>query len=131
MGKKYQEMADSELRYETYQSEDATLLLVAYGYVARVCKEAINTARAEGLKAGLLRPITLWPFPYQVIRDKVDLGCRFLVVEDSLGQMVEDVRIAVQGRAEVHFMGLLSRHLPTDGGMILPGRVLEEIRRLL
>jgi len=131
MGQKYQQMADSELRYEAYQAEDAELVLVAYGYPSRVCKEAINTARAQGLRVGLIRPITLWPFPYRALKDKVDLGCKFLVVEDSLGQMVEDVRIAVQGRTEVHFLGLLSRHLPTDGGMILPGRVLEEIRRLL
>ena len=87
-------------------------------------------ARAEGLKVGLLRPITLWPFPYQVVKGKAESGGKFLVVEDSLGLMVEDVRMAVQGQAEVHFLGMQSRHLPTDGGMILPSRVLEEIRRL-
>ena len=103
---------------------------MAYGYVSRVCKEAISSARAEGLKVGLIRPMTLWPFPYQPIKDKVDRGCRVLVVEDNLGQMVDDVRMAVEGRTEVHFLGLLSRHLPTGGGMILPGRVLEEIWRL-
>lgn len=130
MGQKFQEMAESELRYENYQTEDANLLLVAYGYVARVCKEAINMARAEGLRAGLIRPITLWPFPYQVLRDQVDLGRRFLVVEDSLGQMIDDVTMAAQARTEVHFLGLQCRHLPTGGGMILPGVVLEEIRRL-
>ena len=87
-------------------------------------------ARVEGFKVGLLRPITMWPFPYQVIKEKAQSGGRLLVVEDSLGLMVEDVRTAVQGQAEVHFLGMQSRHLPTDGGMILPGRVLEEIRRL-
>jgi len=131
IGQKYQQMADSECRYATYQAEDAELLLVAYGYSARVSEEAVIMARAQGLKAGLIRPITLWPFPYQMIRNKVDLGCRFLVVEDSLGQLVEDVRIAVQGRVEVDLLGIQSRHIPTDGGMILPGRVLEEIKRLL
>ncbi|MCX5999642.1 MAG: 3-methyl-2-oxobutanoate dehydrogenase subunit VorB [Chloroflexi bacterium] len=130
MGQKYQQMSESEVRYEAYRAEDATLLLVAYGYPSRVCKEAIDAARADGLKVGLIRPVTLWPFPYQVLHDKVKKGCRFLVVEDSLGQMVEDVRMAVQGQADVHFLGLLSRHLPHDGGMILPGRVLQEIRRL-
>jgi 2-oxoglutarate ferredoxin oxidoreductase subunit alpha len=129
MDEKYKKM-ESELKYESYQAEDAELLLVAYGYPARVCKEAINMARAEGLKVGLIRPITLWPFPYQVIKDKAESGDRFLVVEDSLGLMVDDVRMAVQGKAEVHFLGMQSRHLPTDGGMILPSRVLEEIRRL-
>jgi len=131
MGQKYDKMAESEVRYETYQSEDADLLLVAYGYVSRVCKEAINMARSEGRRVGLIRPIALWPFPYKVLRDKVDRGCSFLVVEDSLGQMVEDVKVAVQGKAEVHFLGLLARHLPTQGGMILPNRVLDEIRRFL
>jgi len=131
IGKKYQQMADSELRHATYQVEDAELLLIAYGYSARVSQEALIMARAQGLKVGLIRPTTLWPFPYQMIRDRVDTGCRFLVVEDSLGQLVEDVRIAVQGRTEVHLLGIRSRHIPTDGGMILPGRVLEEIKRLL
>lgn len=130
MEDKYRQVAESEIRYETYRVEDAEMILIAYGYPARVSKKAVNMARSEGLKVGLIRPITLWPFPYQVIRDKVDGGCKFLVVEDSLGQMVDDVRIAVQERTEVHFLGVLSRHLPTDGGMILPGRVLEEIRRL-
>jgi 2-oxoglutarate ferredoxin oxidoreductase subunit alpha len=128
---KFQQMADSELRYETYHTEDADLILVAYGYPSRVCKEALNMARAEGLKVGLVRPITVWPFPYDVLRDKANQGCKFLVVEDCFGQMVEDVKIAAHEQAEVHLLGMLSRHLPTDGGMILPGRVLEEIRRLL
>ncbi|RLC94808.1 MAG: 3-methyl-2-oxobutanoate dehydrogenase subunit beta [Chloroflexi bacterium] len=130
IGQKYQQMKDSEVRYETYRTDDAELLLVAYGYVSRVCKEAVNSARAEGRKVGLIRPITLWPFPSQVLSEKADQGCRFLVIEDSLGQMVDDVKMAVLGRAEVNFMGVLSRHIPTDGGMILPGRVLQEIRRL-
>lgn len=130
IGQKYQQMKDSEVRYEAYRTDDAELLLVAYGYVSRVSKEAVNSARAEGRKVGLIRPITLWPFPSQVLNEKANQGCRFLVIEDSLGQMVDDVKMAVLGRAEVSFMGLLSRHIPTDGGMILPGRVLQEIRRL-
>lgn len=127
---KYQAM-ESELRYEEYETEDAELLLVAYGYCARVSAEAVDTARAEGLKAGLLRPITLWPFPYQMIRDKAAQGCRFLVVEDSLGLMVEDVKMGVEGKAEVHLADVTFRHLPSEEGMIMPGRVSEEIRRLL
>ncbi|MDH4208527.1 MAG: 3-methyl-2-oxobutanoate dehydrogenase subunit VorB [Anaerolineae bacterium] len=130
IGQTYQQMKDSEVRYEAYRTDDAELLLVAYGYVSRVCKEAINSARAEGRRVGLIRPTTLWPFPSQVLNEKANQGCRFLVIEDSLGQMVDDVRMAVLGRAEVSFMGLLSRHIPTDGGMILPGKVLQEIRRL-
>jgi len=127
---KYQAM-ESELRYEEYETEDAELLLVAYGYCGRVSAETVDMARAEGLKAGLLRPITLWPFPYQMIRDRAARGCKFLVVEDSLGLMVEDVRMGVEGKAEVHLADITFRHLPSEEGMIMPGRVLEEIRRLL
>jgi 2-oxoglutarate ferredoxin oxidoreductase subunit alpha len=127
---KYRQMKEAEVRYEAYRTDDAGLILVAYGYVSRVCKEAVNNARAEGRRVGLVRPVSLWPFPAPVIEQKAREGCRFLVVEDSLGQMVDDVRMAVLGRAEVEFMGLLSRHIPTDAGMILPGRILQEIRRL-
>jgi 2-oxoglutarate ferredoxin oxidoreductase subunit alpha len=88
-------------------------------------------ARAEGHKVGMIRPITLWPFPYSVIREKAMLGCKFLVVEDSLGLLIDDVKIGVEGRADVHLVGILDRHVPTDGGMIMPGRVFEEIKRLL
>jgi len=127
---KYQEMADSELRYEAYKADDAEILLVAYGYCARVSREAVNIARAEGIKVGLIRPITLWPFPYQVIKEKAAAGCRFLVVEDSLGLMIDDVRVAVEGRGDVQLLGVLDRHVPTDGGMILPSKVLERIKGL-
>ncbi len=130
LDRKYLQMR-SEVRHETYRAEDAELLIVAYGYVARVSEEAVNMARAEGLKVGLLRPITLWPFPHEVIREKAARGCKFLVVEDSLGQMIEDVKIAVQGRVEAHLLGVLARHLPTAMGMILPDRVFEEIRSLI
>lgn len=131
VAEKYRKMEESELRYESYMTEDADLILVAYGYPARVSREAIDLARAEGLKAGMVRPITLWPFPYGAIREKAIEGCKFLVVEDSLGHLIEDVRIGVEGRIEVHMVGILDRHLPTDGGVIMPGRVLEEVKRLL
>lgn len=130
LGQKYEEMARAEVRYESSFCEDADIVLVAYGYAARVCEEAVNVARSEGIKAGLIRPVTLWPYPYAALEEAVERGSRFLVVEDSLGQMIEDVNIAVKGRAQVDFLGLLDRHLPTDGGMIMPGRVLEQIRRL-
>jgi len=129
--KKWDQMRDNEVRYEAYRADDAALLLVAFGYVARSCKEAVNMARSRGLKVGLLRPITLWPFPYEVIRKRAVDGVKFLVVEDNLGQMVDDVRLAVEGKAEVHFLGVLARHVPTSLGMIMPDRVLEEVERLL
>jgi len=128
---KYDEMTAAEVRHEEYWADDADLIIVAYGYASRVCKEAILRARAAGLKAGLIRPISLWPFPSAVIRDKAEHGCKILVVEDSLGQMIEDVKMAVAEKTDVHFVGVLSRHVPDDSGMILPRTVLEEIRRLL
>jgi 2-oxoglutarate ferredoxin oxidoreductase subunit alpha len=131
MRETYQEIEASEVRCEEYRTEDAALVLVAYGYCARVSEEAVDMARAEGLKAGLLRPITLWPFPNQAIRDKAAKGCRFLVVEDSMGQMVDDVKIAVEGKAEVNLVDATFRHLASEDGMIMPTKVLEEIRRLL
>ena len=128
---KYQHITDTEVRYEMYQAEDAQLLTIAFGYCARSCKEAVNTARDKGLKVGLLRPITLWPFPSQIIKEKASQGCKILVVEDNQGLMVEDVKIAVEGRAEVNLLDISGRHLPTDGGMIMPGRVFEEVNKLL
>ncbi len=130
LGQKIEKMQNAELRCENYKTEDAKLILVAYGYTSRVAKEAVNIARGEGIKAGLIRPITVWPFPYEVIREKARQGCKFLVVEDSLGQMIEDVLFAVEGCAAVHFVGILDRHIPTDGGMILPDKVLEIIKEI-
>jgi len=130
LNQKIKQMEASELRYENYLMEGASLILVAYGYTARVAKEAVNAARADGIKAGLIRLITAWPFPYQIIRDKAYQGCKFLVVEDSLGQVVEDVRCAVEGRTEVHLVSILDRHMPTDGGMILPDKVFSKIKEI-
>lgn len=131
LNRKWREMEENEVRYETYQVDDAELILVAFGYCARVCEEAVNRARSEGLKVGLIRPVTVWPYPYGVVRQKAEQGCKFLVVEDNLGQMIEDVNLAVQGRAEVYFLGALARHLPLAGGMILPGRVIDEIKEIM
>jgi 2-oxoglutarate ferredoxin oxidoreductase subunit alpha len=127
LNKKYMIMEKEEVRYDTFHADDAELIIVAYGYTARVSKEAIFLARKEGIKVGLMRPITAWPFPYEAIREKARKGTKFMVVEDSLGQLVDDVRIAVQGMTEVSLLGALARHEPTDGGMILPERVLEAI----
>jgi len=128
---KKRQIKEAEVRYEVYRGEDAELFLVAYGYAARVSKEAVNLARAEGWRVGLIRPITLWPFPQEVIREKALRGCRFAVVEDSMGQMVEDVKLAVEGRSPVHLLGTPLRFPPAEGGKLLPERVLEEVKRLL
>jgi 2-oxoglutarate/2-oxoacid ferredoxin oxidoreductase subunit alpha len=131
MHQKYQRITDAEVRYEEYRADDAELLLVAYGYVARVCREAVDMARDAGHKVGLIRPITLWPFPYQAMREKAAAGARFLVVEDSPGQMIDDVRLGVEGRAQIDFLGMFARHVGSDFGLILPDRVLVEIEKIL
>jgi 2-oxoglutarate ferredoxin oxidoreductase subunit alpha len=127
------EKMKSEVRVEMTRMDDCKLWVVAYGYTARVSKEAVNEARAQGLKVGFIRPITLWPFPEKAIFEAIAKGAeKFLIVEDNIeGQMIEDVKNSVQGKAEVNHLGLFARHLPTPAGMILPHRVFEEIKRLL
>jgi 2-oxoglutarate/2-oxoacid ferredoxin oxidoreductase subunit alpha len=131
LNEKWPSIIENEQKWETWNCDDAKLILVAYGYCSRVCLEAAQMARAEGLKVGLIRPITLWPFPAKIIQEKVAQGARFLVVEDSLGQMVEDVRCIVQGKAPVDLLGVLARHNPGPAGLIFPGRVLQEVKKLL
>lgn len=131
LNEKYERMKESEVRYETFFLDDADLIIVAYGYTARVSKDSLKLARKEGLRVGMIRPLTVWPFPYQIITEMSSKGCQFLVVEDSLGQLVEDVKIGVQGKTDVHLLGALARHAPGDGGMILPDTVLNEIYRLM
>jgi len=131
LDKKLKAMAESEVRYETYSLDDAELILVAYGYVARVCLEALRIGRSRGMKVGLIRPISIWPFPYHPIREKALQGCKFLVVEDSLGQLIQDVKMGVEGHVEVHLLSMLARHDPYEIGMIFPGSVLREIEKLM
>jgi len=102
---KYERMAEHEVMCETVQIEDAEIVLVAFGTSARIAKTAVHLARAEGVKAGLIRPITLFPFPEKIIAKAAEKAERFLVVEMNMGQMVEDVRLAVNGRAGVSFYG--------------------------
>jgi len=128
---KYERISKSEVRYETYQIDDADLILVAFGYVSRCCEGTVEMARAEGLKLGLIRPVTLWPFPADIIGQKASEGCRFLVVEDNMGQMIDDVKLSVEGKSRVHFLGLQSRHQPIELGMIFPETIFEEVKKIL
>ncbi len=112
------------MRYEAQGIEDAEILLVAYGISARVAKAAVRQARSNGIKAGLIRPITLWPFPEEVIRNSAKEGRKFLVVEMSLGQMVEDVRLAVNGRCPVEFLGR------PGGSIVNEEEVFERIKKI-
>ncbi len=130
---KYKQMEKSEVRYEQYQIEDAKVVLVAYGYTARVSLEAIKMVREEGIKAGLIRPITVWPFPMEPVRKKAEEGAKFLVVEDNLGEiggLIDDVRLATEGKAEISLVTALDRHESGEGGSIYPGTVVERIKTI-
>ncbi len=131
LAEKVRLMEANEVRYESHHLEDARLVLVAYGYCSRISREAVNAARREGLKVGMLRPITLWPFPSMIIGNKAKEGAGFLVVEDSYtGQMLEDVDRAAQGRSQVGFLGFTERDRGDNLGAIIPSVVLDKIKKL-
>ena len=124
--KKYDEIEANEVRYETEDIEDADIILVAYGTTARIAKTAMSKAKAKGLKVGIIRPITLWPFPYEAFEKALADGKKktFLAVEMSMGQMVDDVKIAVNGRADVDFFGRTGGIVPT------PNEILNKIEEI-
>ena len=109
---KYKEITKNEVRYEEYLCDDADLIIVAFGIVSRIVYSTIDQARAAGKKVGLLRPITLWPYPSEIIAQHAERDVRFLSVELSTGQMVEDVKLAVNGKAPVHFYGRCGGMVP-------------------
>ena len=129
MKEKYQKIEGAEIRYELLHGRGAEILLVSYGSTARIALEAVSRARVEGRKWGLFRPISLWPFPEEALRNAAKRARAVVVVEDSMGQLAEDVRLATQGRVPVHHVGTLSRHLPGPGGMIFPEKVYEEVQQ--
>ena len=102
---KYERMTEREVMCETVLADDAEIVVVAFGTSARIAKAAVNSARLEGIKAGLIRPITLFPFPEKIIAKVAGHAESVLVVEMNMGQMVEDVRLAVNGRVPVSFYG--------------------------
>ena len=103
---KYKAMEENEVRYEAIECDDADYVIVAFGSSARICSATVEIARAEGLKVGLLRPITLYPFPKKVLAELAERGVKgFLSAELNAGQMVEDVRLAVNGKAPVEHYG--------------------------
>ena len=122
---KYRQIEENEVRYEEIGCEDADYLLVAFGSSARICQKAMEVARGEGLKLGLLRPITLWPFPTKAISDRADKVKGILSVELNAGQMVEDVRLAVNGRVKVEHFGRL-------GGIVFtPDEIIAAVKEKL
>jgi pyruvate/2-oxoacid:ferredoxin oxidoreductase alpha subunit len=118
---KYAQAEREEVRFEEYQTEDAEVILVGYGIVSRLLHSTVDEARAKGLRVGLLRPITLWPFPSRRITELATRVSAFMVVELSNGQMVEDVRLAVAGKVPVWFYGRMGGVVPS----------VEEILRVL
>lgn len=120
--KKYKIIEKEEVRYEEINCEDADYLIVAFGSMARICQKTIEMAQEQGIKIGLLRPITLWPFPSQAIAAYTDKIKGIISVELNAGQMVEDVRLAVNGKVKVEHFGRLGGIVPT------PDEVLSAIK---
>jgi 2-oxoglutarate ferredoxin oxidoreductase subunit alpha len=115
LSRKYARIELQETRWESYLVDDAEMVVIAYGTAARIAKGAINRLRREyeNLRIGLLRPITLWPFPTRAIREAARRVNDFFVFEMSAGQMVEDVRLALEGRGSIHFYGRPGGVVPT------------------
>jgi len=122
--RRYGLIKKEETTYETFMLEDAELVVVAFGIAARIAKGAIKTVRTEGLKVGLLRPITLWPFPEERIQELAMKTKHFIVFEMNMGQMVEDVKLALEGAGETSFYGRPGGVIPT------PSEVTRVISRL-
>jgi pyruvate/2-oxoacid:ferredoxin oxidoreductase alpha subunit len=109
---KYREAEAREARCELYEADDAELLLVGYGIVSRVLRTVVAHLRCDGVRAGLFRPVTLWPFPSAALREAARACQKVLVVEMSTGQMVEDVRLALEGRVRVEFFSRVGGNVP-------------------
>lgn len=122
---RYEAIKANEQRAEEYLVDDADLVLVAYGASSRVVRSAVNMAREMGLKVGMVRPISLWPFPTDAIKKAADTAKSLLVVEMSMGQMVDDVKLAINCSKPVHFYGRTGGIIPT------PKEVLGEIQKIL
>jgi len=124
--KKFTDIKDNEVRFEEYRTDDAEIIVTAYGLCSRIAKKTIDIGRDAGIKLGLFRPITLWPFPYDQLeniasRDQVKF---FISIEMNAGQMVEDIKLAVCGKKPVHFSGRMGGIVPT------PDEVYEKIKQL-
>ncbi len=122
---RYRDMEENEVRFEQIACEDADYVFVAFGTMARVCQKAVELARAEGIKAGLIRPITLFPFPKSIIKELATRVKGFISIEMSAGQMVEDVRLAVSGKVPVEFYGRMGGIVPS------PDEVLHALKTKL
>jgi 2-oxoglutarate ferredoxin oxidoreductase subunit alpha len=122
---KYRTITQNETRAEVYNCENADIIVTAYGTVARIVKNVIKMAEKEGIKVGLIRPISLWPFPTAAYEQYADVPKAFLSVELSAGQMIEDVRLAVNGKKPVYFHGRMGGMIPTQK------EILDKIKEIL
>jgi pyruvate/2-oxoacid:ferredoxin oxidoreductase alpha subunit len=123
--KKYADMQANEVRYEDYKMDDAEIVLMGYGVVSRVLQSAVDNLRAAGFKIGMLRPISLFPFPTEHIKQVAEKVDKFLVVELSNGQMVDDVRLAVNGKLPVEFYGRMGGNVPTTE------EIMEQVKKMI
>jgi 2-oxoglutarate ferredoxin oxidoreductase subunit alpha len=121
---RYETIKENEVLAEEYLTEDADIVIVSYGATARVVKSAVHAARNMGIKAGLIRPITLWPFPEKLISRTAERIGQYLVVEMSMGQMVDDVRLHTKNQCPVSFYGRTGGIVPT------PNEILAQIQKL-
>lgn len=122
---KYKRMKDKEVMFEEYETEDASTVVVAFGIAARIALSAVQKLRKEGQPVGLFRPVTLFPFPEEPLKQLEKRTRKFVVVELNAGQMVEDVRLAVGSNAEIEFYGR------TGGGVMTPDEVYTVVRSLV
>ena len=124
--KKFDKMRKNEVKFERYKTNDAKFIIVAYGTSARIARSSCDELRKRGKKAGLFRPISLWPFPYEQL-EGLDKGkTKFIVVEMSAGQMVEDVKLAIQDRKRVYFHGRMGGGIPDEKDIVrLANRILK------
>ncbi len=121
---RYKIIEENEVMYEEYMTEDAEIVIVAFGIAARVSKNAIKEARRRGIKVGMLRPITLWPFPKKALNGLADKAKAFLSVELNMGQMADDVKLATNCKKPVYFYGR------TGGVIMTPEEILGEIEKI-
>ncbi|HNS32620.1 MAG TPA: 3-methyl-2-oxobutanoate dehydrogenase subunit VorB [bacterium] len=124
MAGKYRKIEQREILCSKYMCEDANLLVVSFGTCARICYDAISMAREEGIKAGLFRPVTLWPFPYEELARQAGKAKKIFVVEMNLGQMIDDVRIAVKNNIRIFFYGR------PGGGVPSSEEIFKEIKKI-
>lgn len=122
---KYKLIEENEVKVESYNCEDADIIVTAFGTTARIVNNVIKMAKKEGIKVGLIRPITLWPFPVKEFEKYAEVPKAFLSVELNAGQMVEDVRLSVNGKRPVYFYGRMGGMIPTQQ------EILDQIKQIL